>query len=474
MEFEIFVTTGLGDNSYLVWSGDQAMLVDPQRDVWRFLEAARKRGLSIRWVIETHLHNDYLSGARAVQEATGASIGAPASGGYAFAHRGLREGDAIRIGDLNVVALETPGHTPEHLAYLVYDTSLPRSRGKVGVEAGKGTAREALFSGGSLIVGSAGRTDLLGVEKTPQLTRAQFHSLRRFAEFEDDLLVLPTHGAGSFCAATAPSTQRTSTLGDERASNPALRVSDEDQFVDQQLRELLAFPTYYRYMAPINRAGPPVLASCPTLTQLGPAEVDRLVRNGAWIVDARGRLDFANGHIPGALNVELDDTFASYVGWTIPFGSAIALVLPDESASTKVTAVTQLIRVGYDRVAGYLTGGIDAWQSYGHPVARYPVAGIGDLCRAYRTGQPMTILDVRQQREWDRGHIPEKSVHIFVGDLPTRLGELSKDTELWTVCATGHRASTAASLLDRAGLRVRLVAQGGVPDWAAQCSPRAI
>ena len=226
-------------------------------------------------------------------------------------------------------------------------------------------------------------------------------------------------------------------------------------------------------MAPINRAGPPVLASCPTLTELGPSEVDRLVRNGAWIVDARGRLDFSNAHIPGALNVELDDTFASYVGWTIPFGSAIALVLPDESVSTKVKAITQLLRVGYDRVAGYLSGGIDAWQSHGHPVASYPVVGIDDLYRAYRTGQPMTILDVRQQREWDQAHIPEKSVHIFVGDLATRLGELSKDTELWTVCATGHRASTAASLLDRAGLRVRLVARGGVPDWAAQCSAQA-
>jgi hydroxyacylglutathione hydrolase len=369
----------------------------------------------------------------------------------------LREGDAIRIGALDVVALETPGHTPEHLAYLVHEGDRPI----------------ALFTGGSLIVGSSGRTDLLGEAKKLELTRAQFHSLRRFTEFEDDVLVLPTHGAGSFCAATAPSTQRMSTLGDERALNPALRASDEDQFVAQQLSGLLAFPTYYRYMAPINRAGPAVLASCSTLPQLGPAEVDRLVRDGAWIVDARGRIDFSNAHIPGSLNVELDDTFASYVGWTIPFGSAIALVLPDESDSTKVKAVTQLLRVGYDRVAGYLTGGIDAWQSHGHPVASYPVVGIDDLYRAYRTGQPMTILDVRQQREWDQGHIPEKSVHIFVGDLATRLGELSKDTELWTVCATGHRASTAASLLDRAGLRVRLVARGGVPDWAAQSSPRA-
>jgi len=189
-------------------------------------------------------------------------------------------------------------------------------------------------------------------------------------------------------------------------------------------------------------------------------------------VDARGRLDFAKAHIRGAVNVELDDTFASYVGWTIPFGSAIALVLPDESDSSKVKAITQLLRVGYDRVAGYLTGGIDAWQSHGHPVASYPVMGIDDLYQAYRTGRPMTILDVRQQREWDQGHIPEKSIHIFVGDLATRLGELPKDAEFWTVCATGHRASTAASLLDRAGVRVRVVARGGFPDWAAQCSPQ--
>lgn len=459
MEFDIFVTPGLGDNSYLVWSGDEALLVDPQRDAWRFLAAARRRGVSIRWVIETHVHNDYLSGARTIKEATGAMIGAPACGGYTFAHRALREGDEIQVGDLRLVALETPGHTPEHLAYLVFE--------------GQAGGPVALFSGGSLIVGSAGRTDLLGDEKTGELTRAQFHSLRRLSKFDDDVLVLPTHGAGSFCAATTPSMRRTSTLGEERTMNPALTASDEDHFVRQQLSDLLAFPTYYRYMAPINRAGPAVVTSVPPLAPLTPAEVDRLAGNGTSIVDARDRLHFAAAHIPGSVNVELDSTFASYVGWVIPFGGSVALVLPDESEAAKAEVMTQLLRIGYDRVAGYLTGAIDAWKSEGYEVASYPVAEIDDLCRACLSGQPMTIVDVRQRREWDQGHIPEKSVHLFVGDIPAHLNELPEDTELWTICASGHRASTAASLLDRAGLRVRLVARGGVPEWAAHCYPQA-
>lgn len=243
MDFEIFITPGLGDNSYLVWSGSDALLVDPQRDAWRFLEAAKHRGLSIRYVLETHVHNDYLTGALAIEAATGAVIAAPARGNYQFPHRGLREGDEIRLGKLRIVALETPGHTPEHLSYLVFE--------------GTDAVPVAVFSGGSLIVGSAGRTDLLGQEHTEELTRAQFRSVRRLADFADDVQLLPTHGAGSFCASTAPSLDRTSALGEERTANLALLAPDEDHFLRQQLSGLLAFPTYYRHMAPINRSGPP-------------------------------------------------------------------------------------------------------------------------------------------------------------------------------------------------------------------------
>jgi hydroxyacylglutathione hydrolase len=456
MDFEIFVTPGLGDNSYLVKSGGQAVVVDPQRDVWRFLRAAEKEKLTVRYVLDTHVHNDYLSGACAIRAATGAEIAAPARGAYRFPHRALAEGDEIRVGNLRIVALETPGHTPEHLAYLVF-------------EAGREDP-VAVFSGGSLIVGSAGRTDLLGEARTDELTRAQFRSLQRIARLGDELQLLPTHGAGSFCAATVPGLQRTSTLGDERESNPALRVRDEETFHRQQLSGLPDYPTYYRYMAPINRDGPAVMRAVPDAALVPPARVQHLSNDGAWIVDLRDRLDFASGHIPGALNIELNNTFASYVGWVVPFDAPLILVLPDDSAWQE--ARTQLLRIGYDRVAGYLAGGMDAWRAEGRTVNSYPVAEIDDLCRACLSGQPLQILDVRQGGEWDQGHIPEKSRHVFVGDLPEHLSELPRDTEFWTICASGYRASIAASLLDREGLAVRLVGRGGVPEWAAHCYPQ--
>ena len=456
MDFEIFVTPGLGDNSYLVKSGGDAVIVDPQRDVWRFLRATENEKLTIRYILETHVHNDYLSGGCAIRAATGAEIAAPAGGAYRFPHRALAEGDEIRVGNLRIVALETPGHTPEHLAYLVF-------------EAGREDP-VAIFSGGSLIVGSAGRTDLLGEARTDELTRAQFRSLQRIVRLGAELEVLPTHGAGSFCAATVPGLQRTSKLGDECQSNPALRVPDEESFLRQQLSGLPAYPAYYRCMAPINRGGPAVLRAVPDPALLPPARVQHLITDGAWIVDLRDRLDFARGHIPGALNVELNNTFGTYVGWVVPFDAPMVLVLPDDSDWQE--ARTQLLRIGYDRVVGYLIGGIDAWRGEGRAVNSYPVAEIDDLCRACLSGQSLQILDVRQAREWNQGHIPEKSRHLFLGDLPAHLGELPKTTEFWTICASGYRAAIAASLLDREGLAVRLVGRGGVPEWAAHCYPQ--
>ncbi len=457
MDVEIFVTPGLGDNSYLLTSGAEAVLVDPQRDVWRFLPVAKAKGVLIRYVVETHVHNDYVSGALGIRAATGAEIAAPGRGKYEFPHRGLAEGDEVRVGDLRLVAMETPGHTPEHLSYLVFE----------------GPAKDpaAVFTGGSLLVGSAGRTDLLGPDRTEELTKAQFRSLRRLSALPDDVTVLPTHGAGSFCVSTVAALSRTSTLSAERTQNPALAAPDEASFLRQQLTGLLAFPTYYRHMAPINRAGAPPLLSVPRVPALVPKDVERLEQQGAWIVDSRDRLDFATAHLPGSVNVELDNTFASYVGWVIPFGSQTVLIVSAESALEE--ALTQLARIGYDRVPGYLAGGVEAWRAEGRPVRSYPVADIDDLCRACLGGQSLRVLDVRQQAEWDQGHIPEKSLHVFVGDLPERLPELPRDTEMWTICASGHRASTAASLLDRAGIPVRLVARGGVPEWAAHCYPQA-
>jgi glyoxylase-like metal-dependent hydrolase (beta-lactamase superfamily II)/rhodanese-related sulfurtransferase len=457
VDYRLFVTPGLGDNSYLLVSGGEAALIDPQRDAWRFTAVAEAERLALRYVLETHVHNDYVTGALEARAATGAEVAAPARGGYRFPHRRMAEGDELRVGAVRLVAMDTPGHTPEHIAWLVWEDG----------------AREpaAVFTGGSLIVGSAGRTDLLGEALAEELTRAQFATVRRLGGLPPHVQLLPTHGAGSFCTASVPSMGRTSTIGEEVARNPALAPRDADAFVRQQLSGLRAYPAYYPHIAPINRQGPGVLGSLPRPPALGAEEVARRLEAGIWVVDARDRHAFAAAHIPGSLNVELDSMFGTYVGWVTPFDSPLVLVLPDPVEAWLREATTQLIRIGYERLEGHLDGGFEAWRSSRRPVRAYPTAGVDDLCHAYLAGQSVRVLDVRQPVEWATGVVPD-SRRVHLGDLPAALRSLPRDEELWTACASGHRASIAASLLDRAGLRVRLVAQGGVPEWLARCYPQ--
>src|SRR5262245_19172733 len=315
MDLELFVTPGLGGNSYLIASGGEAVVIDPQRDVGRFVEAARARDVVIRHVLEKHVHNDYVSGALELRAATGADIDAPAAGAYGFPFRAMADGDEVKVGDLVLVALATPGHTPEHVSYLVY-------------EAG-GSEPVAALTGGSMMVGGAGRTDLLGPDVTDELTRAQYRSLRRLAELPPDTQVPPTHGAGSFCGAGPVPKERTSTIGRELEGNGALAAPDVESFIRRQLSGLLAYPTYYRHMAPLNRAGPSLLADAPSPAALTPEQVEAKRDQGAWVVDGRWRVPFARAHIPGSLNPELDDSFGSYVGWVVPFNDPLILVLPE-------------------------------------------------------------------------------------------------------------------------------------------------
>jgi len=456
MDLESFLTRGLGDTSYLLASGDQALIVDPQRDIGPVLAAVRARDVHVTRIVETHVHNDYLSGALELRAATGAAIAGPAGAGYAFPFEPLAEGDELSVGRLRIVAAETPGHTPEHLSYLVFE------------EDAEGP--EAVFTGGSLIVGSAGRTDLLGPEATAALTRAQQHSLVRLSALPDHTLVLPTHGAGSFCSSSPPSEERTSTIGRERASNPALADChlDEETFVRRRLSGLLAYPSYYADMAPINRAGPHVYGDVPVPPALSPAQLAAAAEAGAWVVDGRAPRAFAAGHLPSSVSIELDDSFASYVGWIVPFGAPIVLVLPTDLAEHQaaVEAATQLFRIGYEAVDGYLQGGVDAWVEAGRPLRSYSVASIDELATAVGE-ERARVLDVRQQTEWEAGHL-EGSTHLFVGDVGAHLGEIPRDQEVWTICASGHRAAIAASLLDRDGIPVRLVTPGGVPDVLAR------
>jgi glyoxylase-like metal-dependent hydrolase (beta-lactamase superfamily II)/rhodanese-related sulfurtransferase len=454
VDVEIVVTPGLGDNSYLLTSGDEAAMVDPQRDVGRFLSAAKAKGATIRHVLETHVHNDYLSGALELAEATGAEIVAPAAGRYEFPHHAVSEGDEIALGDTRITALETPGHTPEHTSYLATEAATPR----------------AVFTGGSLMVGGAGRTDLLGEELTDGLTRSQYRTLQRLGQLPDEVEVLPTHGAGSFCGVGEAPAERTSTMGQERQRNGALRAPDEDTFVKEQLTGLGAYPTYYGFMAPINRHGPRLLREVPLPAALTADEAAARIDAGATVVDGRWRVAFARAHVPGSLNVELQDDFASYVGWVVPFGDPIVLVLPQPEEESLTEAITQLLRVGYERLEGYLAGGAEAWLASGRPVGSYGVAGLKELCEGYRSGKVQRILDVRQRNEWESESIPG-SQNVFVGDLPQHLGQVAGEGEVWAICRSGHRSAMAASLLDAAAIPVRLVDGTGVPDFLRHCPP---
>ena len=460
MDLELFHTPGLGDNSYLLASGREAVLVDPQRDAWRFVEAARQRGWRIRHVLETHVHNDYLSGALETRAATEAEIVAPARGRYEFGHRPVDEGDTVDIGGLRLTAWATPGHTVEHLAWVVTDLERP-------------DAPTAVFTGGSLLVGSVGRTDLLGPALTDALTRDQQRSLQRLAQLPASTKVLPTHGAGSFCSAGPLGPQKTTTIAAEEFANPTFRLADADpdEFRSEALAGLGRVPAYYAHMAAINRRGPRVLGRLTLPRALDPAAFEAKAAAGVTVVDARDRKAFARGHIRGSLNIELRDAFAGYVGWLVPFAEPVALVLPD-APDALAEATTELLRVGYERVPGWLEGGVDAWAASGRPLASYATTTMRELGEERAAGRTEgVLLDVRQPIEWrDEGVVPD-SRQIFVADLAGRVDELPAGERITVFCRSGARASMAASILENAGREVRLVAEGGAGAWPAPLEP---
>jgi len=448
----MFLTPGLGDATWMVASDGEAALIDPQRDVSRFLDVADARGWRITHVLETHVHNDYLSGALAVRAATGAEIVVPARGGYRFVHRAAEEGATVAVGSVSLVAMATPGHTPEHLAWQV----LPD---------GAGTP-DAVLTGGSLLVGSAGRTDLVGEDRTEALTDDQRHSLQRLSLLPDSVRVLPTHGAGSFCSAGPASTERSSTIGAERAWNGLMGAPDREQFHRLLLGSLGRYPAYYGHMAAINREGAQPFRATGQPASLPAALVEGLQGRGTWVVDARDRWAFAAGHVPGSIHVEATDSFASWVGAVVPFGAAIVLVLPDDRPGLGIDLVVDLSRIGYDAVVGTLHGGTEGWVAAGRSLRTLEMTAITDIDDRLRSPDAVGILDVRQPTEWREGIIPG-STTIFLGDLPGRVSDLAADRTWIVVCRSGMRAAIGGSILAGAGLRTEVVGTGGVPDWLA-------
>jgi glyoxylase-like metal-dependent hydrolase (beta-lactamase superfamily II)/rhodanese-related sulfurtransferase len=433
------VDEGLGNSSYLIELGDhRALVVDPERAPAGYLAAARARGLTTAYTAETHLHADFVSGSRELA-AQGALVLAPAAGGIEFPHRGLHDGDEIDLGGLRLRALATPGHTPEHLAYLLLD----------------GARAIGLFSGGSLLVGAVARTDLIAPERTEELARALWRSLHeRILNLPKDLPLYPTHGAGSFCAAPAGA-ERTTTIGAELARNPLLAAPSEDAFVALLLAGLGSYPPYFLRLREINRRGPAVYGPGPaSLAALTTEQVGRLIDSGATLVDARPVDGFAAGHIPGAVSIPLRPAFATWLGWLADPDRPIVFVL--QTGQDRADLIRQARGIGYEQLVGELADGMDAWAAAGLPIRR-----IGLVRAANVEG---AVLDVRQDGEYEAGHVPGAH-HIELGALGTKASQLGGEP-LTLMCGHGERAMTAASLL--AGEHPDLiVAVGGPDDWAA-------
>ncbi len=424
-------TPALGDRSYLVHDGEVAVVVDPQRDIDRVLALAAAQGVRITHVFETHLHNDYVTGGLALALATGSAYHVNAADEVAFDRIPVRDGDVVEVSPvMRVRVLATPGHTFTHLSYVL-------------LAAGRA---HAVFTGGSLLYGSTGRPDLLGRAHVGELARAQFASARRLAaELPQDADLYPTHGFGSFCSATQ-SEGSSSTIGRERRFNPAL-ILDEDRYVSELLAGLDAYPAYYAHMGPANAAGP----SGPDLTaprRAGAAELRRRIGAGEWVVDLRARRAFAAGHMAGTLSFDLDGSFATYLGWLIPWGTPLTLL--GHTSEQIAEAQRELVRIGIDRPAAAATGHPGDWAG-GRTLRSYSVADFAGL-EAVRHHRSVVILDVRRDQERDAAHIVG-SVHIPVHQLPSRLAEVP-DGEVWVHCEAGYRACIAASFLDAAGRTV--------------------
>jgi glyoxylase-like metal-dependent hydrolase (beta-lactamase superfamily II)/rhodanese-related sulfurtransferase len=446
-------TPSLGDRSYLATDGEVAVVVDPQRDLDRVLAVVEDRGLRLTHVLETHVHNDYVTGGAALARRTGAAYVLAADEEVAVPTTGVRDGDELTTGRLRITAMHTPGHTPTHLSYALREAD--------------GTP-VAVFTGGSMLYGSVGRTDLIAPDLTEELTRAQFRSVRRLAQvLPDEVAVHPTHGFGSHCSATQ-ATKAASTIGDERADNPALVHADEDRFVRELLEGLTPYPTYYAHMGPLNRSGPgafdPSLPAAFDLDALVAA-----IEDGAWVLDLRDRRAFGDSHLLGALNAELRNDLPTYVGWLVPFDASLVVVGDDLEAVSE--AQRMLARIGYDRLVGRATAPDVPWDA--HPLERsYRLARFHDL-DGTEAGERV-VLDVRDGWEWDSGHHAD-AVHIPFHELPARLEELPSDRPIWIYCATGARAAIAASLLQAAGREPVLVDDfclpGDVPGKARAEQP---
>ncbi len=425
MHFHQFYLNCLAHASYLIGDGGECAIVDPQRDVDQYLDAARERGLRIKYVIETHLHADFVSGHRELAARSGAEIVFGAAARAELPHRAVRDGDTLRVGGVELRAIETPGHTPESVCWLVGGTKL--------------------LTGDTLFIGDVGRPDLGGSAE------ALYDSLQKLLALGDDVEVWPAHGAGSACGRNISSETR-STIGIQRRTNYALRPMAREEFVGLISADLTEPPPYFARAAALNRRGPRALEEI-EVRALSAREVQAL---DATILDVRESDAFAAGHIPGAVNIGLGGSYASWCGTLLPSHARIVIVA--ESVEKSKEAVMRLARVGMENVAGYLDGGLLAWANAGYEIAQMPQLSPAELSET-----TIDVLDVRRPAEFAAGHVPGAR-NIPLSDLPKRLAEIGH-APLAVICAGGYRSSAAASLLARHGVADLRNVAGGTDAW---------
>ena len=438
MRVHEFVDEGLGHSSYVINLGDgAAAVVDPPRFPTAQEALADRLGLRIAWTLDTHSHADYITGSPALAARRGATFIAPEMSHLATPHRPVHDREHVALGDgVELVALATPGHTPDHHAYLLIERGAP----------------VALFTGGSLMVGAVGRTDLCGPDLAVSLAHEMFRSLRRFDDLPAELPVYPTHGAGSFCSAPGGS-QRTSTLGHERVNNPLFSIRDEDTFVHRLVDGFGTFPTYFARLPELNRLGPVRYDTLPCLVRLSPDDLERHLAAGGVVVDARPVAAFSAGHVPGSISDTLRPVFASWLGWLINPDRQLAFVLdPDQDRDD---LVRQCLDVGHEHLVGELAGGIDAWTCTGRAVATIPLVD-----PAHMTEQ---VVDIRQTNEFAAGHVPG-AINVELWQVPA--ADLPEGP-LTVMCGHGERAMTGASLLAARQRTDVVVLDGGPDTWSS-------
>ena len=426
----------LGNASFLVADTDHgvALVIDPLRDIERYLHVASNLNVKLTHALDTHLHNDYVSGCRELAAEVDADVSS------------LDVGADLEVGGITIRAIHTPGHTPDHKSYLLSE----------------GGRQRALFSGGAVMLGAIARTDLFGPHLAVHLALEALSTLQvRLRGLPDDIAVFPTHGGGSFCGTGGRSGHET-TLGQERKTNPFFLTTEVMPFLARALNQH-RYPTYYRDMGAINRGGATLIGkSIPPLAALTADEVARMMDDGAAAVDVRIGRDYDRGHVPGSYNVGIDGPVSAWVGWLIARGRPLILVGGSEKDLR--TAQRQLLRIGYDTIAGGLDGGIEAWHSSGREVSTFETVEVEDMAQWVLSAEPMTVVDTRDEHEWVAGHVPG-AVHMYVPDVPHRADEIPRDAPVAVHCASGYRAGIAASLLEQAGLKRIIHVNGEYSDW---------